>query len=77
MQFRAAVTKLQLKHGSSTQYFVDLSNGKTFLFNIAHNSLHIGDSVIKGRNEKFFTAKKQDGTVLYKIGVDGKMMSRY
>lgn len=77
MQFRAAVTGLQLKHGSSSQYFVDLSNGKTFFFTIPYNSLHIGDSVIKIKKESFFTAKKRDGAVLYKVGVDGKMMSRY
>ena len=71
LSFRLAVTRLKPLHGSSTDYFVYLSNGASFLFTIPNQSLHIGDSVIKIKAEKYFTVKRRNGSVLYRIGLNG------
>lgn len=73
LSFRSAVTRLKSLHGSSTDYFVYLSNGASFLFTVPHNSMHVGDSVIKVGNQKYFTVKRHNGTVVYRIGLNGSL----
>ena len=74
LYFRSAVTRLQALHGSMSDYFIELSDGSSFLFKIPNKSLNIGDSIIKIKGEKFFTVKKSDGRIAYKIGVNGKII---
>ncbi len=75
MAFRAEVTDVKAKHGSSTDYFVHLSNGKSFLFTVPHKSIHIGDTLVKVQDEPFFTLLAPGNRVRYKIGVDGRLIS--
>ena len=73
LSFRSAVTRLKPLHGSSTDYFVYLANGASFLFTFSNQPLHLGDSLIKFRGEPYFTVKRRDGTVLYRIGLNGSL----
>jgi len=75
MSFRASVLSVKALHGSSTDYFVHLSNGESFLFSIPNKSLNTGDSVIKLKDEKYFIAKKSGGRILYWIDLDGKFIN--
>lgn len=74
MAFSAALTQVKEKHGSSTDYFVHLSDGKSFLFTIPHKSIYIGDTLVKVEDEPFFTLVTLEGRVRYKIGMNGKLM---
>ena len=74
MAFRAAVTDVKARHGSSYDYFIHLDNGESFLFTIPHKSLQPGDSIINILNEKSFTVKNANSGELYKIGLNGNIL---
>lgn len=74
MSFTATVIQIKELHGSSTDFFVHLSNGQSFLFTVPNKSIHLGDSVIKRKNEKYFTIKEKNGEFRYKIGINGRMV---
>lgn len=73
MGFRATIIRLKYQHGSTFNAFVDLSNGKNYLFTLPSREIIVGDSIIKIQNEDFFRVKKESGQEIGKISLNGNL----
>lgn len=72
-EFRAAITHIKYKHGSSYTAFIDLSNGHQYLFTLPRTNITAGDSIIKIKNEPFFRVRKASGQEVGKISLNGNL----
>lgn len=74
-EFRASITHIKFKHGSSFTAFIDLSNDHEYLFTLPSADITVGDSIIKIKNEPFFRVRKASGQEVGKVSLNGNFLS--